>query len=293
MGQAEPATQMTTIRGTDAIDLHMHTTYSDGHWQPTALFAQLAREGFRVVAVTDHDQVRHLAGTQALGISHGIVVVPGTEMTTVWHGMNAHVLCYAPVGVGFTSEALADLARSTEDAQLANTRAVHEELLRRGYTFPRQDDILRAQGGQVARPIDNARLIHESGYAPTPADALAVITDAGYISIKAPIAEAVAAAHASGAVTIMAHPGRGEGEIQRYDPPLLRELLADIPLDGLEVYYPTYTPKQIAAYAALAAERDLLVSAGSDSHGPRQRYPIRYPAERCAALLKRLRVRVE
>jgi len=284
---------MTPIRGTDAIDLHMHTTYSDGHWRPAALFEHLAREGFRVVAVTDHDQVRHLAETQALGAAHGIIVVPGTEITTTWRGLNAHVLCYARVGFGFTSATLADLARATEAAQLANTRAVYAELLRRGYIFPRQDDILRAQGGQVVRPIDNARLISDSGYAPTPADALAVITDAGYISIKAPIAEAVAAAHASGSLTMLAHPGRGEGEIQRYDPPLLLELLAEIPLDGLEVYYPTYTPEQTAAYAALAAERDLLVSAGSDSHGPRQRYPIRYPAERCAALLGRLGVVVE
>ena len=62
---------------------------------------------------------------------------------------------------------------------------------------------------------------------------------------------------------------------------------AGLLIDGIEVYYPTYTPEQISAYEAYIAERHLLASSGSDSHGPHQRYPIAYPAHQSAALLER------
>ncbi len=274
------------------VDLHLHTTYSDGGWAPAALFGHLAEDGFAVVAVTDHDQVTHIPETQALGAQHGIAVIPATEVTTNWRGVSAHVLCYAPLGSGFLGDALARLVAHTEAAQLANTKAVYATLTGQGYVFPRQAEVLATQGGRLRRPIDNARLLQAHGYADSPDVALRMIADAGYASITAPIAEAVAAAHASGALAIIAHPGRGGGEIHRYDLPELTALLNEVPLDGVEVYYPTYTPEQIAAYEALTAERGLLRSAGSDSHGTHQRPAIAYPAGQVAPLLTRLGVAV-
>ena len=172
------------------------------------------------------------------------------------------------------------MANATVASQLANTQAVYEELIRRGYRFaPRTTP--------PTRPIDNARLLQSHGYAESLDDALNMIAYAGYCSISVPLIEAVSAAHADGALAILAHPGRGGGEIHRYDIPLLSEMLADVPLDGIEARYPTYSEKQVAAYSAFAHEYGLLVSAGSDSHGPEQRLPIAYPASMCCELLAR------
>jgi predicted metal-dependent phosphoesterase TrpH len=278
------------LRASDPIDLQLHTTYSDGHWQPEKLFAHLAGAGFRAVAITDHDRLDTQGELRALGEARDILVIPAVEMTTSWRGMSAHLLCYAEA---FWGDALAVLAERTKREQLANTRQVYDALRQRGYEFPRQDEVLADQDGQLRRPVDNARLLREHGYAADRARALALIAEAGYRSIAAPLAEVVAAAHADGALAVLAHPGRGGGEIQRYDPPLLAELLAEIPLDGIEVRYPTYTPEQVEAYAAFAAEHGLLASAGSDSHGPRQRLPVPYPADVCANLLARLGIEVE
>jgi hypothetical protein len=99
-------------------------------------------------------------------------------------------------------------------------------------------------------------------------------------------------AHAGGALCLLAHPGRGEGELHHYQPEEIAALLGEVPLDGVEVYYPTHTPAQIAAYADVARRHGLLMSAGSDSHGPGQRMPIAYPAQRIAPLLQRLGVTV-
>jgi 3',5'-nucleoside bisphosphate phosphatase len=263
------------IAADDRIDLQIHTIYSDGQWQPMSLFEYLAQAQFRVISITDHDSMEHIGELQALGAAHGVYVIPGVEMSTNWRGMSAHLLCYA---AAFTGDALGRLARGIEADQLANTRAVYDELRRRGYHFPPED-------GLPTRPIDNARLLQKHDYAATLDDALRMIADAGYRSITAPLAEVVAVAHASGALAVLAHPGRGGGEIHQYDLTVLDALLADIPLDGIEVRYPTYSDEQVAAYSAFAHERSLLVSAGSDSHGPKQRLPVAYPASTCTELL--------
>lgn len=271
------------IAADDRIDLQIHTIYSDGQWQPMPLFEYLAQAQFRVVSITDHDSMEHIGELQALGAAHGVHVIPGVEMSTNWRGQSAHLLCYA---AAFTGDALGRLARGIEADQLANTRAVYDELRRRGYHFPPED-------GLPIRPIDNARLLQNHGYATTLDDALRMIADAGYRSITAPLAEVVAAAHASDALALLAHPGRGGGEIHQYDLPVLDTMLTDIPLDGIEVRYPTYSDEQVAAYSTFARERSLLVSAGSDSHGPTQRLPVAYPASTCAELLGRCGVIVQ
>jgi predicted metal-dependent phosphoesterase TrpH len=261
----------------DRIDLQIHTIYSDGQWQPGNLFEHLAREQFRLVSITDHDSMEHLDELRTLGDEHGVYVLPGVEMTTHWRGKSAHLLCYA---AAFRGDTLDKMARATVASQLANTQAVYEELMRKGYRFA-------PQISSPTRPIDNARLLQSHGYATSLDHALRMITDAGYRSISVALSEAVAAAHADGALAILAHPGRGGGEIHRYDIPLLSELLADVPLDGIEARYPTYSEEQVAAYSAFAYEHGLLVSAGSDSHGPDQRLPSPYPASVCSELLAR------
>jgi predicted metal-dependent phosphoesterase TrpH len=283
---------MVSIEAVDAVDLQMHTVYSDGAWRPAELFDYLAAHAFRVVAVTDHDTLDHTEELIALGAARGVMVLPAVEVTTGWRDVRADLLCYAPYGASITDGALRAVARATERTQYENTLAVHEELMRRDFTFPRQGEVLAAHDGRLRLPIDNARLLLGHGYTQTLDAAIALMRGAGYRSIAAPLAEAVVAAHESGFVALLAHPGRIGDEISRFDPPLLAEVLQEIPLDGIEVLYPTHTAAQTAAYAGLVAERGLLRSAGSDSHGPQQRLPIPYPAVSCARLLARCGITV-
>lgn len=278
------------LPGGAPVDLHIHTIYSDGHWEPAALFDHLAAAGFGLVAVTDHDRVDRLAELAVLGAERGVGVLPGVEVTTNWHGRVAHLLCYAAMLA--PNGALGRVTAATVAAVRANTVTVRAELERQGYTFPRAAEALAGMPDPLARPASNVRLLLDHGHAATMDEALALIADAGYHIISAPLAEAVAAAHQDGALALLAHPGRQDAEIPRYPLELLARVCDEVPLDGLEAYYPLHTPEQTAGYLAFARQRGLLVSAGSDSHGPRQRLPIPYPARDMAALLARLGVAV-
>jgi predicted metal-dependent phosphoesterase TrpH len=267
----------------------MHTIYSDGSWQPAELFDYLAAHRFRAVAVTDHDTLEHDDELVALGAERGVIVLRACEVSTTWRGGRTDLLCFAG---DLTGDALRTLVRGIQRRQYENTLAVHTELLRRGYAFPQMADELTRQDGKLRLPADNMRLLMRHGYAASGAVALEMIRDAGYEAIQAPLAEAVEAAHASGAVALIAHPGRDSDGIQLHSPAVLAEILTEISIDGVEALYPLHTPRQVEEYSAFIAERGLLRSAGSDSHSPRGRLPIPYPASTCAALLARCGVEV-
>lgn len=134
-------------------------------------------------------------------------------------------------------------------------------------------------------------LLKKEGYGIGEPSAGQLITDAGFFWATNDIAAVVDATHRSGAVCLIAHPGRGEG-YTRYDVNLLDELRSQVSIDGFEVYYPTHTPEQIIMYRDYAKTHHLLTSSGSDSHGP-EKQPIKYRAELSRSLLERLGIQIE
>lgn len=118
-----------------AIDLHMHTTYSDGRWPAQQLIDYLVNEGYDLVSVTDHDRVDMVASIQDLAAEKNLPVLAGVEMSTQWKDKMGHMLCY-----GFDPEDnyLREITGAVVRLQLENTYEVHDELLRRGYAFPRE-----------------------------------------------------------------------------------------------------------------------------------------------------------
>lgn len=89
---------------------------------------------------------------------------------------------------------------------------------------------------------------------------------------------------------LIAHPGRDDGFVC-FDVPLLDQLRHEIPIGGLEVYYPAHTPEQMALYREYARQHRLLISAGSDSHGP-DKQPIKYRADLYRELLERVGIQL-
>ena len=271
-----------------AIDLQLHTTYSDGSWTPEQLVDYLLGENFGLAAITDHDRVDSVASLQHLGAQKGLPILAAVEMSTSWKGGSTDLLCY-----GFDPEQneLLELAQDVIRRQNEITQEVYEELQQTGYAFPREQEVLKEKIGKPLQANDLGLLLQQHGYSTGPGSIGKIMTDAGFDFATNGIATVVDAAHRSGAVCLIAHPGRG-GEFTFYDEVLLDELRHEVPIDGIEAHYPAHTPEQVATYLSYAQKHNLLVSSGSDSHSP-EKAPIKYRAELSRQLLERLGIQVQ
>jgi predicted metal-dependent phosphoesterase TrpH len=270
-----------------AVDLHLHTTYSDGRWTPEPLLDYLLREQFALAAISDHDRADTVAGIQQLALDKHLPVLVAVEMSATWKGDMTDLLCY-----GFDPDhyALNDLAQDLLRRQQENTREVYQNIQRQGYAFP--PDALPALLAQPSsqQPHALVALLKEHGYGLGDPSAGKIVMLAGCTFALNDPAGVVEAAHRSGAVCLLAHPGRGDGFVT-YDVELLDQLRQEAPIDGLEVYYPLHTPAQTEMYCEYAQRHHLLVSAGSDSHSP-DKPPIKYRAELSRDLLERVGIQI-
>jgi predicted metal-dependent phosphoesterase TrpH len=277
----------------DAVDLHLHTYASDGAWAPSELIDYLAEKGFRVVSVCDHDTQRSVLEAMRRGNERGIRVVPGVEVTSRWADRQWHVLVYgiAPdrndAAVGPFQAVLADL-----DAEL---QRLAEDARRRcedsGRALPSLPEM---HGDRPVWPFHVLSAAIKDGHAKDLKEAAELTVElGGGFSADQPLERVVETAHQAGGICVMAHPGRSDsvGVMTAAD---LDTMLKEIPLDGLEAHYRSYTDEQTALYRGLAADRGLLISCGSDSHAPGKPVdPRPWKAAWCAALLGRLGVEVD
>jgi predicted metal-dependent phosphoesterase TrpH len=275
-----------TLAPNDAVDFQLHTIHSDGTWTAEALLDHLVEAAFALVAVTDHDRLDTVAAVQQLGATRGLPVVAAAELSSEWEGEMLDLLCYGfdPANPG----PLGTLAAATRDEQMANLAETYATLQQQGYRFPEAARILAPRNGQVSRLEDLVALLTAHGYTN---EIGAIIRGAGFRWITADPSAILDAAHRSGAVCLIAHPGRGE-EFIRFDRERLDRFRAQVPVDGLEVHYPLHTAEQVALYRAYAEQHGLLISAGSDSHGSAGRLPIKNPASAVRVFLQRLGVQV-
>lgn len=289
------STDHLAISAASPIDLQLHTIYSDGQWTPAQLLDHLLNAGFALAAITDHDRVDTVAEIQQLALEKHFPVLVAAEMTTVWHKDMTDVLCY---GFDPTRGALGALAQDVLFRQQDNTREVYTNLLRQGYILPPDDQPQAPHSLGVAAILDkpSAQQPHELVALLTrdetennrpPAGEL--LMQAGFAWATSPIAAVVEAGHHDGGVCLIAHPGRADFTMYTVD--LLDQLRREVPIDGLEVYYPAHTSDQTAFYLQYAQKYDLLTSSGSDSHSADKK-PIKYRAELSRRLLERLNIQI-
>ena len=285
-----------------AIDLHLHTTFSDGTWTPEQLLDYLVREQFGLVAISDHDRADTVGVLQQLALDKHQPVLVAVEMSTVWKDEMSGIdelsgqdnmtdlLCF---GFDPPPNALNDIAQDLLHRQRDNTREVYENLQRKGYTFPQEPDTLAAILEQPGpqQPFALADLLKKHGYGAGEPSVGRILLEAGCALVTNDLGAVVEAAHNSKAVCILAHPGHKDGFVT-YDFRMLDKLRQDIPIDGLEVYSTKHTPEQTAMYLEYAQKNHLLVSSGSDSHRP-EKPPIKYRAELSRGLLERVGIHIE
>ncbi len=245
------------------VDLHLHTTASDGEWSPDALLQHAAQEGFTLLAITDHDSVGGIRAAQETGRRLGVTVIPGVELSCGAE-KEIHILGYGfdPKDAGlrdFCDERYAQ--RETRAAEMV--RRLCEGGMRISY-----DRVRELARGVVARP-HVARALVEAGYANSVADAFERLIGNGrpyYVARpEVKVAEAVRVLKNAGGIAVLAHPMELKmGETALIS--LVQEWKAQ-GLAGIEVYHPSAQNNHAAFLLRLARAEGMLVTGGSDFHG--------------------------
>lgn len=252
----------------ERIDLHTHTTASDGTLTPRQLVELAAKSGLRALAVTDHDNHSGCAEAIAAGAEYNVEVLPGIEISTEQRG-SIHVLGY---GIDLNSprlnRMLEDIIRDRDDRNRKIIRRMQEDGLPVEY-----EELQQRFGAVVGRP-HFARVLVELGKAESIPDAFARLVGRGcryyerrhFLSLQ----ESVDLIREAGGVAVLAHPFQ-----YKLDDSELRSLLhsfMDYGLQGMECRYSGYDAKKTHYLEALAEEYGLLKTGGSDFHGENKKH---------------------
>jgi len=243
-------------------DLHVHSTASDGSLRPAELVELALDCGLSVLAIADHDSVEGLPEALTAARGTGLTIVPAVELSSVASGgEDVHVLGYF---VRPDDEHLLEHLSDMRAARYRRARTMVATLNEAGYHVTLDDVLALSHGGAVGRS-HVARALVAAGHAENVADAFKRLIGRGspfYVAkdVRSP-QDAIACIRDAGGLAVIAHPG-----ISGVDS-LVREL-AETGLSGVEAYHADHTADQRTRYAALAEELGLLVTGGSDYHGP-------------------------
>ncbi|GIW70854.1 MAG: phosphatase [Planctomycetota bacterium] len=250
---------MPSAASASAIELHAHSSCSDGLLAPGALVELAHRRGLRALAITDHDTIAALSLAAGPARELGVELVHGVEISAAHAGAEVHLL-------GYLFDPAAEPLLRLLEQQAAARRARFEQMLERlGAAGVRLDArALLASAATNPGRLHLARLLVQAGVVASIPEAFRRYLGAGaacYVPKPLPpVEQAIAAVRAAGGVAVLAHPGRYR---QR---PRTAALVA-AGLGGIEVYYPSHTPEEVASWLAEAARYRLVVTGGSDFHG--------------------------
>lgn len=245
------------------IDLHMHTTASDGRCTPEDLVERCQAKGIRTMAVTDHDTMAGVVPTQQAAEARGMTCLPGIEITSVHGGRDVHVLAYF---LPADAPGLQPMLAAQRQQRVNRALEIASRLERLGAPVDKDAMIEAAAGSgkSLARP-QIAQALIAAGHVATVAEAFD-----RYLGEDSPAyvphtgvspAEVVALVVAGGGIPSLAHPGyRPKDEIIPG--------LVEAGLVGLECYHSSHDADATAHYLDIAKQHGLLVTGGSDFHGP-------------------------
>ena len=255
---------------TKRVDLHLHSTCSDGLHPPREVVRLAAEAGLAAIALCDHDNVDGIDAALTAGAEYGVEVISGVELSTVWESYaDLHLL-----GYGFDHhhpELAASLAEFRDFREGRNERIValiNEKLAGEGRSPITFERVLARAGGTIGRPHIAQELIAQ-GYVKNTEEAFTrYLVPCNVQKRFFPFAEAIELVHRAGGVAVLAHP-----PFVTSDRTVLGELLdtfVTLGLDGVEAWNSGASRHDIEWYITLARRRGLLVTGGSDFHGSEQ-----------------------
>jgi predicted metal-dependent phosphoesterase TrpH len=252
------------------IDLHIHSTASDGTLDPADILRHAAALGLSAIAITDHDTLKGIAAAMRCERPDGLHLLTGIEISAApppGYGIpgSLHILGY---GIDPADETLLDALTHLKNARDNRNPRIVTALRNLGIDITMAEVVAKVGGAMPGRPHIAAVLI-EKGVVTSMDEAFERYLGKGKPAYqdkeRISSQQAIALIRAAGGIALLAHPGLVEIDDEER-PGLLTELHA-MGLSGLEVYYPSHSPQETAYFEALARRNDWVVSGGTDFHG--------------------------
>ncbi|MBZ5582533.1 MAG: PHP domain-containing protein [Acidobacteriia bacterium] len=245
------------------IDLHTHTTESDGTCPPVELIAEAVRAGVEVLSITDHDTFRGYDQALSVARSSGVELICGIELSTKLNGRSVHLLGYFPQPDGEMADFREWVLEMQASRRERNVR-LSERLRELGVDVSLEE--AEAIGrGMTGRP-HFAQILVQKGYVANIRQAFDEYLDEsarGYVYRREPqLTEGVRRIRGAGGIASLAHPTRIHGHVAA----LLPDLCA-AGLDAIEAYHSDHTPQETEFFLGLARKHGLKITGGSDFHG--------------------------
>lgn len=246
------------------IDLHTHSTFSDGLLAPAALLSLAARRELAAIAITDHDTVAGLPEALAHGQATGVEVITGIEISSELDGISLHILGY---GINHEHPELINFIKKLQQSRLDRNHGIIKRLHSLGI-YLAEEELNRIAGDQAGRP-HFARLLVRMGFAQNTQDAFSRYLKRdcpAFVELAKPRAdEAINQISKAGGLAVLAHPVYSDPSLGKIHYLVAR--LKTYGLAGLEAFYPTHSKKVCQLLQTLAKTHGLLISGGTDYHG--------------------------
>lgn len=245
------------------IDLHVHSTFSDGLLGPGQVVELAFQKKIMAIAITDHDEIAGYKAAYEAGKSLGIEVLSGIEISTLDQGMDIHVLGYC---LDPHNSEIQDYIQAFKKKRVERAVQIVNRLGEMGIRISFELVKMKANSGSIGRP-HIADVLVEEGFVFSFQEAfqkyLADDKPAYVPKAKIESQDAIRMIHNAGGLAFIAHPAIGVSDE-------LIERFVNFGLDGIETLHPKHTPKDIQHYQELCRQYCLLESGGSDCHGARQ-----------------------
>lgn len=254
--------QQSTEGATVAVDLHVHSTASDGRYTPGQLVEMAREKQVTVMALTDHDTVDGVFEAASAGKRHRVRVIPGVELSTDIEDAEIHILGYY---VDVCLARFRGTLHALREGRAQRAEKILEKLGKLGIRIPLSYVLSLGKDGfvgrsQVFRAMVNLGYVRpERRYGHF--EKYLGRRGAAYVEhYGLTPGEAVATVLSAGGVPVLAHPGRSIADSTVED-------LIDAGLAGIEAHYPTHSQETVKRWVAVARRHDLIVTGGSDFHG--------------------------
>lgn len=253
-----------------SADLHLHTLHSDGNWSTQQLVEAAIEKDLKTIAITDHDTVAGISEAIEFAASR-IEIIPGIEINTIYERQgNRRDIHILGLFIDPASPALAQIIKRQQDAR---NRLVDETVAKcQSLGIPLTQELVRecAGNGSIGRPHLTRAIVKAGGAESINAayERFMQRTSPDYIARHSisPF-EAIEAINEAGGISSIAHPGKDEA---------MEQIILELKTHGLraiEAYHRSHTLELVKKYLKLAASNEMLITGGSDCHGPSEGYP--------------------